>query len=398
MIALSLNLKHLRALTLIGRLGSLSAAGAAIGLSQPALTQALARLEQQFGTRLFDRLPQGMRPTEAGMTVLLRTERAMDHLATAVRVVSRLKHRVNRPELRLTAVQVRALLSLAENGSIAGAAHAIALSEPAVHRAIRELEQICETSLTERRGRRVGLTEPGRRMARDFALAMSELNAALQETAQQAVRVAIGAMALPRTILLPAAIAELWNTAPWAQVDVVDGSYGELVEALRSGSIDIVVGALRETPDPDLRQEMLLLDRITVIGRSQHPLAGKYPSLQELAYYPWIVGRRTSALLERWQQIFDSAGIPRPQAPIQCGSVTTIRGLLVRSNFLTLLSRAQVSAELEAGLLVPIPSAIPDTLRTIGIITRRDWVPTALQRSLLALFRQTAQQIPQQFE
>lgn len=394
MSALDLNLKHLRALTVIGRFGSLSAAGEAVGLSQPALTQALARLEQQFRTRLFDRLPHGLRPTESGAEVLLRTERAMNRLATAVNVTCGAKRQVIRPEHRLTSVQVRALLLLAENGSIAAAAHSSALSEPTVHRAVRDLEQVCEVSLTERRGRSVGLSNSGRTMARGFALAVSELNMALQETVQKDVRLAIGAMALPRSILLPKAIAELWKTASWAEVDVVDGSYGELVEVLRSGGVDIVLGALRETPDPDLEQEVLLHDRITVIGRSNHPLAGHSPSLRELADYPWIVGRRTSALLERWQQIFDSAGAARPQAPVQCSSVTAIRGLLMQSDFLTLLSRAQVTAELDSGLLTSIPSAIPDTLRTIGTITRRDWFPTALQQRFLALLRQAAQDMP----
>ena len=398
--ALELNLKHLRALTLVGELGSISAAAEAIGLSQPALTQGIARLERQFGTHLFDRLAQGLRPTENGAKVLSRTGRAVERLARALRTAARpgrlgAGRQGIRPELHLTAAQVRAVLALAEAGSLSAAAQAVGLSEPAVHRAVRELERTCNVVLTEHRGRSVCLSETGRRMARGFALSVSELNVALQEVAQQPARLAVGAMALSRSLLVPVTLAELSQVAPWAQVDVVDGSYGELVEALRSGTIDVVIGALREHADADLRQEVLLHDRITIIGRSDHPLARRASSLNELALYPWIVGRRTSALLERWQQMFDEAGIARPRAPIQCGSVTTIRGLLVRSDFLTLLSRDQVTAELEAGLLTPIRSAIPDTLRTIGAITRRDWFPTTLQQDFLTLLKQTATRMPQ---
>lgn len=81
--------------------------------------------------------------------------------------------------------------------------------------------------------------------------------------------------------------------------------------------------------------------------------------------------------------MFDRSGMVRPEAPIQCGSVALIRGVLVRSDFLTLLSKDQVTAEIESGTLVKIDSCIPDTMRTIGAITRRDQIPTKLQISFM---------------
>ena len=227
-------------------------------------------------------------------------------------------------------------------------------------------------------------------MARGFALGVAELDVALQEAALQPARVVVGAMALSRSMLVPVTLAEMSVLDPQAQIDVVDGSYGELVDGLRDGTIDMVIGTLRDAPGSGLRQEILLQDRITVIGRRGHPLVGRRPSLEELARFPWIIGRRTSALLERWQGIFDEAGVPRPEAPIHCGSVTTIRGLLVRSDFLTLLSRDQVQVELEAGLLAVIASEIPDTIRVVGAITRRDWFPSALQARFLKSLREVA--------
>ena len=161
----------------MGELGSISAAAEAIGLSQPALTQGIARLERQFGTHLFDRLAQGLRPTENGAKVLSRTGRAVERLARALRTAARpgrlgAGRQGIRPELHLTAAQVRAVLALAEAGSLSAAAQAIGLSEPAVHRAVRELERTCNVVLTEHRGRSVCLSETGRRMARGFTIAL----------------------------------------------------------------------------------------------------------------------------------------------------------------------------------------------------------------------------------
>lgn len=384
-----LNLRHLRALEAIAEHGNISGAARAAGLSQPALTQGLAKLEVQFGAALFERHPQGMQPTATGKRILARIGRAMDRFARAVRAGGG-RGRTARPEHRLTSAQVRAMLSLAEAGSFVGAAQAVGLSEPALHRAVKELEELCGAAFVERRGRGVGLTVKGRKLAQDFTLGVAELTAALEETADHGGKLQIGAMALSRSLLLPATLASLSQKVPGAHIDVVEGSYLELAEMLRGGSLDVIIGALREHSPRDLHQEPLFTDRLTIIGRAGHPLADRHAGYHDLALYPWIVARRASGLLERWQLLFDKAGMPRPRAPIQCGSVALIRGVLVRSDFLTLLSPDQVRAEIDAGQLIEIKSDAPDTARTIGAITRRDWYPTELQRQFLDELRAVA--------
>jgi DNA-binding transcriptional LysR family regulator len=384
-----LNLRHLRALGAIVECGHISGAAKLAGLSQPALTQGLAKLEGQFGTALFDRHPHGMEVTPTGKRVLARVNRAMTKLTRAVRAGAK-NARTTRPENRLTSAQVRAMLSLAETGSFVAAAQSVGLSEPALHRAVKELELLCGTAFVERRGRGVGLTGAGHKLARDLQLGVAELSAALEESDGEGGQLSIGAMALSRSLLLPATLAALSQKAPTAHVDVVEGSYLELVELLRSGTVDVIIGALRVEPPRDLHEEPLFTDRLTVIGRAGHPLAGKHASYRDLTRFPWIVARRASGLLDRWQQLFDKAGMARPRSPIQCGSVALIRGVLVRSDFLTLLSPDQVRAEIDAGQLTEIKSDAPDTARTIGAITRRDWYPTRLQRLFLDELRAVA--------
>ncbi len=384
-----LNLRHLRALGAIAECGHISGAAKLAGLSQPALTQGLAKLEAQFGTALFDRHPHGMEATPIGKRVLARVNRAMAKLARAVRAGTK-NARASRPENRLTSAQVRAMLSLAETGSFVAAAQSVGLSEPALHRAVKELELLCGTAFVERRGRGVGLTTAGHKLARDLQLGVAELSAALEETGGEGGQLSIGAMALSRSLLLPATLAALSHKVPSAHVDVVEGSYLELVELLRSGNVDVIIGALRVEPPRDLHEEPLFTDRLTVIGRAGHPLAGRHANYRDLTCFPWIVARRASGLLDRWQQLFDKAGMERPTAPIQCGSVALIRGVLVRSDFLTLLSPDQVRAEIDAGQLIEIKSDAPDTARTIGAITRRDFYPTKLQRLFLEELRAVA--------
>src|SRR3546814_12033082 len=85
MLLWNLNIRHLRALAAICRLGSVSAAAQTIGLSQPAVTQGMARLELQLGRTLFERRKEGMIPTEAGAILCAQSEKAMTILSGGIR-------------------------------------------------------------------------------------------------------------------------------------------------------------------------------------------------------------------------------------------------------------------------------------------------------------------------
>jgi LysR family transcriptional regulator of gallate degradation len=382
-----MNLRHLRALSAIAAHRSMNAAAQAVNLSQPALTQGLAKLERQLGVPLFDRHPDGVSPTEAGVLMADRATTAVDYLTVATRPALRRGGRgFARPEQLMTASQLHAFLALADAGSFVGAAAATGLSQPALHRAVRDLEQICGVALAERRGRGVVLTTMGRRLARGVRLAARELAAGIAEVAgeQDSGRIAIGAMPLSRALILPAAIAAFVQGSPRALVDVAEGSWRELVEPLRDGVIDLMIGALREETPPGLDQRALFTDRLVVIGRAGHPLAGRPEvTLDDLSRFGWIVGQAETPLRGHWDALF--AGRSTPEAPIECGSVMVIRGILRGSDLLTLLSPDQVAMEVESGILAAIGRTLDQGIRTIGITTRIGWRPTAAQRRFVAL-------------
>jgi LysR family transcriptional regulator of gallate degradation len=382
-----MNLRHLRALSAIAAHRSMNAAAQAVNLSQPALTQGLAKLERQLGVTLFDRHSDGVSPTEAGVLMADRATTAVDHLTIGTRPALRRGGRgFARPEQLMTASQLHAFLALADAGSFVGAAAATGLSQPALHRAVRDLEQICGVALAERRGRGVVLTTMGRRLARGVRLAAKELAAGIAEVAgaQDSGRIAIGAMPLSRALILPAAIAAFVQGSPRALVDVAEGSWRELVEPLRDGVIDLMIGALRDETPLGLDQRPLFADRLAVIGRAGHPLTKQCEvTLDDLSRYGWIVGQAETPLRGHWASLF--AGRPAPDAPIECGSVMVIRGILRSSDLLTLLSPDQVAMEVKGGILAMIGRPLEQGVRTIGITTRIGWRPTAAQRRFIAL-------------
>ena len=68
-------MRHLRLLVAIDDAGRLTRAAQMLHITQPALSKALAEMEQSLGKPLFERLPQGLQPTPAG-TILIRAARA----------------------------------------------------------------------------------------------------------------------------------------------------------------------------------------------------------------------------------------------------------------------------------------------------------------------------------
>jgi LysR family transcriptional regulator, regulator for genes of the gallate degradation pathway len=379
------NLRHLAAAAKIAELGTMNAAAQAVNLTQPAITQALARLEKQLGLPLFERRHDGMVPTDAALLLAPRIVSALAHIASP----------------HVTMARLRALLALADTGSYAGAGHLTGLAQPSVHRAVADLALALRRPLVERRGKAVALTEAGIAVARAFRLARVELEAGIAEIealkGHETRRIVIGAMPLSRARVLPAAVTRFMRRHPQVRLSIAEGSRAELVEPLRNGALDLMVGALREPLlEADLVQQPLFDDVPIVVGRRNHPLAGRRPSVTELARFPWAVPGTGAPLRFSWERLFADAGVALPEVPIESGSVMMIRQILIDSDFLTLLSPEQVAVELQAGWLTRIATLPGGLARTIGITTRHSWQPTQVQRAFLDdLLAASGETVPQ---
>lgn len=65
-----MDLRRLKYLVAVADEGHITRAAAELGIQQPPLTRQIRTLEDELGVRLFERLPRGMRPTEAGRVVV----------------------------------------------------------------------------------------------------------------------------------------------------------------------------------------------------------------------------------------------------------------------------------------------------------------------------------------
>ncbi len=385
-----LNLRHLRAVLAVNDCGSISRASSAVNLSQPAITQGLARLESQLQHELFERRADGMVATEIGEMFTQRIRTAIEHLSIGGKQVK------NAPQLDrlITMTQMRAFLSLTDARSFISAAKQAGLSQTAVHKAVCDLEHIIGTRLAERRSGGTRLNAVGKRLSRAIRLSISEIAAAIDDLdiENHNPLIAVGGMPLSRTYLLPKGISRMAMEEPRSRFEVVEGNWRELVEPLRDGVIDMVIGALRPFEIKDLHQEPLYENHLVVASGARHPLAAmeETPSLDVLASYPWLVSRVDSPLRDQWETMFKD--YPLTQKPIECASVMIVSRILADNNFLTLLSPDQVEIQIRSGLLACVGQPLLESRRIIGITTRRSWRPTVIQSRFIELLREASEE------
>jgi len=238
------NIRHLLAFREVAIEKGISAAARNVHRSQPAVTQGIAGLERQLEVDLFDRQAGGMFLTPAGDLFFARVCRMFDHLATGAReaVQVEMRHRVRqktqqkdrpidrRPQpdfyRNATAAQLRALVAIGEAGSFSIAARRTGLSQPSIHRAGRDLENLAGMAFFAATRKGIELTRAGEAFTRAVRLAKSELRQGFDELnllkGEDSTRIIVGSMPLSRSTILPEAINSILKEKRKVQLRNVD--------------------------------------------------------------------------------------------------------------------------------------------------------------------------------
>jgi LysR family transcriptional regulator, regulator for genes of the gallate degradation pathway len=391
------NLRHLRAFCEVAEHRSITQASEHVYLSQPAITQAIAKLERQLNSQLFERLSDGMYPTEAGRLYAQRAGRALELIRHGCQEAVKLGAESacqRKTEQMLTATQLISLIAVADARNFSLAARNVGTSQPALHRAARDLESLMEKRLFEKTSQGIELTRAARVLVQQVKLAFAELAQGNAEIAALSGIdngiIVIGSMPLARHAILPAAINALSGERPDVRVSVVAAPYAELLHGLRHGELDLLIGALRDPlPMDDVVQETMFHDTLSIVARSGHPLtAKKQIDVDDLTAYPWVVPEQGIPTRDHFQALMQ--GKTAVGGLVESSSIVLIISLLLESDRLTLISSQQIRREQAQGLVTTLPYDMSTTRRPIGLTTRRDWRPTATQVRFIELLKESA--------
>ena len=261
------------------------------------------------------------------------------------------------------------------------------MAEPSLHRVARDLENSIGRTLYFRSLSGIGTNRIGSDLARRWGLARLEIDQAMDEIRGlegiASGRVAIGSLPLARTLILPRAINRTSEAFPDASFEIIDGPYDTLLRNLREGVIDFLVGALRDPPPfDDVVGSELLRDPYAVVARRGHPLfERRVLGVTDLAEFQWVIPREGTPVRGAFEALFATG--PRPSANIETSSLVATRGILLESDRLTLLSHRQIAIEERMKLLQVLPFPLPETSRSVGVTTRRGWLPSPVHLHFL---------------
>jgi DNA-binding transcriptional LysR family regulator len=288
--------------------------------------------------------------------------------------------------------QLRAVVAVAEHGSLRAAARSLDTAQPTLTRSLSELERELGAPLFERRSRGMVETALGRAFVHRAVGILNDVRRAREEFDQlrgsTGGTVTIGLSIAAHFALLPNALLPFRRRFPKIHLHIIEGFYPTLEHGLQDGSIDFFIG-----PDPGLRlprilrKEMLLNNRRAVICRTKHPLL-QARSLRELVDAEWISTSITPRAESEIGDLFKRYGLPEPRLALRSQSALTLLTCLANSDLLAMAPTQWLESALASRVLTTInvkeelaaPPLIVVTRSDVPLVPAADFLLTLLRR------------------
>jgi DNA-binding transcriptional LysR family regulator len=291
--------------------------------------------------------------------------------------------------------QLRNALAVIERGSIGKAAERLRISQPALTKSIRRLEDELQVKLFERNSRGMQPTVYGeclRSHARAISSGLNQLRADLQalKSGAQGI-VEVGAPPIVAPEVFPKAIAKLNKECPQVLVRLNTELSPQLIRAVQAGTLDFVVSFMTsDTAPAGCSQKFLFNDQLVVAARAGHPITrAKRVSVRDTAEWSWILPHRGNLHRQRLELAFEAEGLSLPPPVIECNSVPFLKAALRETDCVTLISKLSVKSEEKTGLIKTVELASEFMTRQIGITWRDDRGLSVAAQKLMAIVEKT---------
>jgi LysR family transcriptional regulator, regulator of abg operon len=271
--------------------------------------------------------------------------------------------------------QIRIFLAIIDSGSIRAAAKLLGVTQPAITKALRQLEESVHARLLDRTPHGVVPTLAGRAFVARARAVQSELRKAEEDLAhlagERAGSVAFG-FSLVGLQIVTEAFSRFREHFPEVRVRIVESVSSRLLPLVRDETLDFVVGRwFGGKSDPSIVARPLLQSPMVVAGRSGHPF-GAARSLNELLNADWIAVVPPDADTSILKKTFLSAGLPVPEKITQCESFAAMLLLMAETELLAVLQQTLLATPFGRIGLQALPIKEPLPRETISLITRSD--------------------------
>ena len=238
-------------------------------------------------------------------------------------------------------------LEIARQGSLARAADILAISQPAISKTLKELEDLLEARLFERSRQGVELTPAGTRFMRYAGPSVQALRdgvSSLRGEARAPSQVRIGVLSTVEGLLMPEVLCRLHQRHEALVISVVTGVSAQLLGQLHLGELELVVGRMTESPQiQGLSFEHLYSESMALVVRPGHPLLASAPvERQRVGQYPLVLPPPGTTIRQHADSLFVQCGIQMPAQRLETLSLALSRRYLLGSDALWVAPRDAV--------------------------------------------------------
>ena len=277
--------------------------------------------------------------------------------------------------------QLRHFVAVARYGHLGRAADDQKLTQSGITRSIQSLEEFLGVNLLRRTARGVTLTPVGKELLRHAEAIVNQRERALGAI-EIFMRGDIGAVTIGTTNttdydFMPEVSAQVLSKHPGLRIAIKSGPYLDLVEALRMGEIELIVGLIDPSfRHPEVVTEDLFSTRSVVACRPSHPLATKDEiTLEDLSASKWAM-LSSQGLQHAFHAFFQSQRLTMPEQVIKSNSLMFIRTILYQLDVLTALPWKYLQADIAAGTLIALKTPTPGDFAKVGITRLADGEPS----------------------
>ncbi|BDD11591.1 transcriptional regulator (plasmid) [Fulvitalea axinellae] len=251
-------------------------------------------------------------------------------------------------------------LAVAENLSFSKAAEDLCISQPAVTKHVKELENRWNVALFERIGNKISLTDAGKMAVerlKDIRWRYRELEFGLGRLNGDFFgQLRLGASSTISQYVIPEALAAFHKRYPQVDLTLLQGNSSEMEEKLLAGEIDIAL-VENETSEPGLRYEDFLDDEIvTVTGVKSAYADIRELKLEDFSRIPLVLREKGSGTLQVLKKALQKKGVKLSKLNIllHLGSTEAIKNFLADFDGVALVSAKAIEKELLLEQLVRI--------------------------------------------
>jgi DNA-binding transcriptional LysR family regulator len=290
--------------------------------------------------------------------------------------------------------QLRHFVAIAEEMNFSGAARRVHLTQPALTRSLKALEEHLETRLLDRGPRGASLTREGELFLEYARMILHDCDRAQREIRMFRDGVA-GHVSMGVATLFGGSIAfEAAKAAslelPKVELTVTEGYFEDLLGLLRTGQIDFALTNFAQPGiDDEFVVEPILELHAHMFAATGHPLTRMTPLRpQDLATFRWVVINRTHSP-DVLMQYFGSFDLPPPPI-LKTDSLALLRLLVSDGSHLALISHGVMHDEVRSGRVRVLDVEMPAVTRRAGLIYLRARPRSGAVERLIQIVREAA--------